>query len=103
VWRVSKRVHNQAVKLSEVWPSDELDFPSFADGNVGIMYGHCLFSSDEVSILADMSVRLMPKAAQREEGLNNSGGRGSDATSRRKKRARDTSQHTEILLRHGIA
>jgi hypothetical protein len=79
--------------------SDELDFPSFADGNVGIMYGHCFFSSDEGSILADMSVRLMPEAAQREEGLHNSGSRGSDATSRRKKRARDTSHHTEILVR----
>jgi hypothetical protein len=64
------------------------------------MYCHYFFSSDEEYILADMSVRLMPEAAQREEGLDNFGSRGSDATtSRRKKRARDTSQHTEILVR----
>jgi hypothetical protein len=34
------------------------------------MYGHCFVSSEEGSILADMSTRLMPEAAQREEGLH---------------------------------
>jgi hypothetical protein len=45
------------------------------------MYGHCFFSSDEGSILADMSVRLMLEAAQREERLHS------------------TIHHTEILVR----
>jgi hypothetical protein len=79
--------------------SDELDFPSFADGNVGIMYGHCFVSSEEGSILADMSTRLMPEAAQREEGLHSTDGRGSNSAGRRKKRARESSQHTEIVVR----
>jgi hypothetical protein len=62
------------------------------------MYGHCFFSSDEGPILADMSTRLMPEAAQRVEG-NSSGGRGKDAAVRRRKRARESSQNTEIVVR----
>jgi hypothetical protein len=89
------------VKLSKIQKSgqsDELDFPSFADGKVGIMYGHCFFSSDEVSILADMSTRLMPEAAQREDGLNSSGGRSKEAACHQMKRVRESSQNTEIVM-----
>jgi hypothetical protein len=75
--------------LQKSGQSDELDFPSNAEGNVGIMYGHSLASSDKGSILVGMSTRLMPEVARREEGLHPSGDRGSDATGRRTKRARE--------------
>jgi hypothetical protein len=45
-------------------------FPCFTNGNMAVMYLHCIVQTEEGSRLRDFSSRLMPEDAQREEGIS---------------------------------
>jgi hypothetical protein len=45
-------------------------FPRFTNGDMAVMYLHCIVQTEEGSRLRDFSSRLMPEDAQREEGIS---------------------------------
>jgi hypothetical protein len=77
-------------RFQESGHGDDEDFPRFAAGNAGIMYGHFFFSTDEGPLVADMSTRLQPEIIQQVEVIQDSVGGGVDATGRRTRRRRDS-------------
>jgi hypothetical protein len=79
---------------------DNEDFPRFAAGNAGIMYGHYFFNTDEGSLVADMSTRLLPEGIRQVEGVQDPAGGGIDAAGRRNRRRRESAHALSEVVVH---
>jgi hypothetical protein len=83
-------------------------FPRFANGDIAVMYLHCLAQTGEGSRLCDFSSRLMPEDAQQKEGISSAPGEAvygkiaadsRRAASRIRKRQSSPSRATEVTVR----